>query len=184
MPPISDKHLEERILKAARRLWRTHGDTGLTLRAVAREAGTTTPTLYKRFRSKEALRFALAYRVREELFARLFACASLEEIYAEYLRYAEENPHEYELLRVSWGRFFLPGNPRPGRVFTLTKMAERFGGEPEDYAHAFEALFLSCHGTATLLTVMDDPAQRATLRENSINICRNILDNAKIFCRP
>jgi AcrR family transcriptional regulator len=182
MPPIADKHLEERILKTARRLWRTHGDAGLTLRAVAREAGTTTPTLYKRFRNKESLRFALAYRVREELFARLFSCASLEQVYREYLRFAEENPHEYELLRVSWGRFFSPGNPRPGRIFVLTKMAERFGGEPEDYASAFEALFLTCHGTATLLTVMDDPELRKKLRDNSIKLCGNILENIKIFC--
>src|SRR5438552_5168253 len=134
MPPISDKHLEERILKAARRLWRRRGDPGLTLRAVAGEAGTTTPTLYKRFRNKEALRFALASRVREELLAQLFSCASLEEIYGQYLRYAEENPHEYELLRLSWGRFFSPGSPRPGRAFALAKMAARFGGEPEEYA--------------------------------------------------
>src|SRR5258706_6246436 len=66
MPPVADKHLEERILKAARRLWRTCGERGLTLRAVAREADTTTPTLYKRFRNKEALRLALAYRLRDE----------------------------------------------------------------------------------------------------------------------
>jgi AcrR family transcriptional regulator len=181
MPPVSDKHLEERILKAARRLWRTRGDSGLTLRAVAREAGTTTPTLYKRFRNKEALRFALASRVREELFARLFSCASLEEIYRNYLRFAEENPHEYELLRVSWGKFFSPGNPRPGRVLVLMKMAERFGGEPEDHAHAFRALFLACHGTATLLTVMDDPIERETLRESSINVCQSILASVATF---
>jgi AcrR family transcriptional regulator len=79
MPPISDKHLEERILKAARRLWRTRGERGLTLRAVAHEAGTTTPTLYKRFRNKQALRLALAYRLREELNAELFSSPSLEQ---------------------------------------------------------------------------------------------------------
>jgi AcrR family transcriptional regulator len=181
MPPVSDKHLEERILKAARRLWRTQGDRGLTVRAVALEAGTTTPTLYKRFRNKEALRFALAYRFREELFARLFSCATLEDIYRAFLDYAEQNPHEYELLRLSWGNFFSPGNPRPGRVFTLAKMAARFGGEPEDYAGAFEALFLSCHGTATLLTVMDEPEQRKALRENSVKVCDSILNNIEIF---
>ena len=71
MPPIADKHLEERILKAALRLWRKRGEDGLTLRAVAEEADTTTPTLYKRFRNKEALRLALAYRFREELTADL-----------------------------------------------------------------------------------------------------------------
>jgi len=46
MPPHADQLLEERILKAAQRLWRTRGEHGLTLRAVAREAGSTTPTVY------------------------------------------------------------------------------------------------------------------------------------------
>ena len=87
MPPIADRKLEERVLKAAQRLWRTHGDKGLTLRAVARAAGTTTPTLYKRFRDKKALRLALALRVRDELNAELFSCSSLEEVYRRYLRY-------------------------------------------------------------------------------------------------
>src|SRR5215813_8787618 len=127
MPPIADKHLEERILKTAQRLWRTHGEDGLTLRAVARGAGTTTPTLYKRFRSKKALRMALAYRIREELNAQLFSSPTLEDVYRRYLRYAEENPHEYELLRMSWGHFFSPGSPRPGRAWALAQLAGRFG---------------------------------------------------------
>ncbi len=59
MPPKADKQLQERILKAAQRLWKTRGEHGLTLRAVAREAGTTTPTVYKRFRSKQAIQIAI-----------------------------------------------------------------------------------------------------------------------------
>ena len=181
MPPIADKHLEERILKAARRLWRTRGDSGLTLRAVAHEAGTTTPTLYKRFRNKEALRLALAYRLREELNAELFSSPSLEEVYRRYLRYAEENPHEYELLRISWGHFFSPGSPRPGRAWALTQFAARFGGKPEDYASVFDAFFLICHGTATLLTVADDKSVRTAMRENCLKVCDKLLANVTIF---
>src|SRR5258706_14040361 len=94
MPPIADKHLEERILKAARRQWRTRGESGLTLRAVAREAGTTTPTLYKRFRNKQALRLALAYRLREEFNAELFSSPSPRPGNLGFLRYPETKPHE------------------------------------------------------------------------------------------
>jgi AcrR family transcriptional regulator len=181
MPPTADKHLEERILKAARRLSRTHGDSGLTLRVVAHEAGTTTPTLYKRFRNKEALRLALAYRIREELLAQLFTAPNLEEVYRRYLCYAEENPHEYDLLRLSWGQFFSPGNPRPGRAWVLTQMATRFGGKPDNYAPVFDALFLLCHGTATLLTVTDDKLLRTAIRENCINLCDKLLANVAIL---
>ena len=181
MPPIADKHLEERILKAARRLWRTRGESGLTLRAVAEEADTTTPTLYKRFRNKEALQLALAYRLRDELLAQLFTSPNLEEVYRRYLCYAEENPHEYDLLRLSWGQFFSPGNPRPGRAWVLTLLATRFGGKPENYAPVFDALFLLCHGTATLLTVTSDKALRAELRENCIKVCDKLLANVAIL---
>lgn len=184
MPPIPDRQLEERILKAAQRLWRAHGDVGLTLRAAAREAGTTTPTLYKRFRNKQALRLALAYRVRDELNAQLFSAPSLEAVYRRYLRYAEENPNEYELLRISWGHFFAPGSPRPGRAWALTQLAARFGGQPEDYVRVFDALFLACHGTATLLTVAEDKGVRQALRESSIRVCDKLLENVAILRRP
>jgi len=40
MPPISDKHLEERILKPPGAYGGRAAESGLTLRAVAREAGT------------------------------------------------------------------------------------------------------------------------------------------------
>ena len=181
MPPISDKHLEERILKAARRLWRTRGESGLTLRAVARAAGTTTPTLYKRFRNKHALRLALAYRLREELNAELFSSQSLEEAHRRYLRYAEDNPHEYELLGISWGHFFSPGSSQPGRAWLLTQLAARFGGTPEQYGPVFDALFLMCHGTATLMTVTDDKAMRESIRESCINVCDKLIANVAIL---
>src|SRR6202007_835093 len=93
MPPHADQLLEQRILKTAQKLWRTRGQAGLTLRAVAREAGTTTPTVYQRFRNKEALRKALAERVRLQLNEYLFAAKSLEDVSRRYLEFADEHPH-------------------------------------------------------------------------------------------
>ncbi len=140
MPPIPDQQLEERILMAARRLWREHGEKGLTLRGVARAAGTTTPTVYKRFRNKDAIQLALAIHVRSELFEEMFKSSRVEEIYRRYLAHAEAHPHEHELLRLSWSQLFSPGRPRLGRVWTLGQMAARFGGQPEDYEQLFDAL--------------------------------------------
>jgi AcrR family transcriptional regulator len=179
MPPIPDKHLEERILKAAQLLWRTRGEQGLTLRAVARKAGTTTPTLYKRFRNKEALRLALAYRFREELTADLLASPTIEQAHRRYLAYVEAHPREYELLRVSWGHFFT--TPRPVRGWLIGQLAARFGGQPEDYAAVYDGIFLLCHGTSTLLTVApDESVQRAT-REICIKVCDKLLENAALL---
>src|SRR5215472_18386816 len=102
MPPKVNAQTEGRILKAAERLWRTRGEHGLTLRAVAREAGTTTPTVYKRFRNKQALRKALADRVRSQLNEQLFAAKSLEEVCRRYLAFVHQHPHEYQLLLHAW----------------------------------------------------------------------------------
>src|SRR5208282_4484496 len=151
MPPTPDKNLEERILKAALRLWRNHGEQGLTLRAMAQAAGTTTPTLYKRFRSKEALRMALAYRVREDLTADVLSSTSMEQVPRRYLSWVETHPREYELLRMSWGHFF--STPRPVRGWLTAQLAARYGGEPQDYSAIYEGIFLLCHGASTLITV-------------------------------
>jgi AcrR family transcriptional regulator len=179
MPPIPDKNLEERILKAAQRLWRNRGENGLTLRAVAREAGTTTPTLYKRFRNKEALRLALAVRFRDELAGELFSSPTIEQMHRRYLTYVDQHSREYELLRLSWGHFF--SRPRPVRAWLIGQLAERFGGQPEQYGVVFDALFLLCHGSSTLLIVAPDQEVRVAIREECIRVCDKLLENAALL---
>ena len=182
MPPIANKQLEERILKTAQRLWRTRGEHGLTLRVVAREAGTTTPTVYKRFRNKQALMLALAERFRAQLNEQLFASPTLDDVCRRYLRFVEEHPHEYQLLWHTWSEIFHPEGPRLGRIWLLGQLAARFGGQPEDYARTFYALFLITHGTASLLTAPEnDEIARNEVRENCLAVCDTILKNVAIF---
>ena len=181
MPPIPDKQLEERILTAARRLWREQGEKGLTLREVARAASTTTPTVYKRFRNKEAIQLAVALRLRAELSAEVFASTSLEEVCRRYLAFAEANPQEYKLLRLSWPQFYAPGLPRPGRVWVMAQMAARFGGSPEDYGQIVDALFMLCHGASSLLTVEGDKVAHEVMREACIKTYDRIIEHLAIF---
>jgi len=182
MPPIADKHLEERILKSAHRLLRVRGDKGLTLRAVAREASTTTPTLYKRFRNKEALRFALANRFRDELTADLLASPVIEQSHRRYLAYVESHPREYELLRLYWGHFF--STPRPVRSWLLAQLAARFGGEADQYSAVYDGIFLLCHGASTLLTSAPDQAVLEATRNICTRVCDELLRNAPLFRSP
>ncbi|HEY6129399.1 MAG TPA: TetR/AcrR family transcriptional regulator [Candidatus Acidoferrum sp.] len=181
MPPHADQLLEERILKAAQRLWRTRGEEGLTLRAVAKEAATTTPTVYKRFRNKEALMIGVAMRIRSQLNEALFAAKSVQQVYRVYLRFAEEHPHEYQLLFRSWTDIFHPDQPRPGRVWFMTQLANRFGGAPEDYDRAFYAFFLLAHGAASLLSVPSDEVASNEVRNNFLAISDTLLKNIKIL---
>lgn len=181
MPPHADKQLQERILKAAQRLWRKRGEHGLTLRAVAREAGTTTPTVYKRFRNKQDLQIALAKRFQAQLNEALFATPSVDELNRTYLRFAEENPHEYQLLYSTWTDVFHPEMPRPARALLMSQLATRFGGKPEEYARAFYALFLLTHGAATLLAVPGDKLAHNEVRENFHSICGTLFEHIRLF---
>lgn len=181
MPPKADSRLEERILRAAERLWTSRGQAGLTLRAVARAAGTTTPTVYKRFRNKKALVVALAERFKAELNSRCFAAPSLQDVYRRYVEFAEENPRKYELLWGTWTDIFHPQSPRPLRAWFLTQVAQRFGGKPEDYARGFYALFLVSHGAATLLTVPGDTEAHAEVRGHFKEICDVLFENISLF---
>jgi len=179
MPPIPDKHLEEKILKAAQRLWCTHGEKGLTLRAVAHKAGTTTPTLYKRFRNKEALRLALAYRIRDELTADLLSSPGIDHFSRRYLAYVEAHPREYELLGMYWGHFF--STPRPVRSWLLAQLAARLGGEPDDYSAVYEAVFLLCHGASTLLTSAPERSVLEATRSICLKVCDSLIENAALL---
>lgn len=181
MPPTRDQRLEERILKAAQRLWRTRGEKGLTLRAVAHAAATTPPTVYNRFRNKAALRLALTQRLQAQLQAECLAASSLEDVCRRYLGFAEKHPHEYRLLWADWGRIFGPHRPRPIRAWLLSQLANRFGGKPEDYEHLFYALWLLSHGAASLTTLGADAAASAEVRENYFTICDTLLQRADIL---
>jgi len=181
MPPHADLQLEERILKAAQRLWKAQGPASLTLRAVAREAGTTTATVYKLFRNKQALRKALADRVRSQLNEQLFASKTLEEVCRRYLAFVHQNPHEYQLLLHAWSDVFHPELPRPGRAWLMQQFANRFGGDPEDYSLVTYALIMLSHGAATVLSIPGDEIARKELEENFLKIADRLIEHNEVL---
>src|SRR5260370_25773697 len=61
-----DPDLEARILNAARKLWRKGAGKALTMRAVARAAGTNTPAAYRRLPHRPDIRRALFQSTRQE----------------------------------------------------------------------------------------------------------------------
>jgi AcrR family transcriptional regulator len=181
MPPHADLQLEERILNAAQRLWASRGQQGLTLRAVAKAAGTTTPTVYKRFRNKQALHKALAERVRAQLNESLFASKSIEEVCRRYLKFVEQRPHEYQLLLHAWSDIFHPELPRPGRAWLMTQFANRFGGNPEDYSLVAYALIMLSHGAATVLSIPGDEIARQEVEETFLAISDRLIQHNQIL---
>lgn len=160
MPRQPDAGLEDRILNAAHALWQRGGDKSLTMRAVARAAGTNTPAVYRRFKDRQDLVRGLLLRTADRIRDRFEQAATLEEMAEAYIDRALRAPHEYELF-YSHARELSPkkgaGKPQPIREsrpnFKLLEqlLAKRLGGIPEDHTKLALAVWATLHGTTMLL---------------------------------
>jgi AcrR family transcriptional regulator len=159
-----DPDLEDRILKAARRLWKKEGQHSLTLRAVARVARTNTPAVYRRFPHRDDILRALLQQTKQEVLQQLTTASSVEDACERYLDFALSHPHEYELYYLhEYELFFssqskrgltlnqLINQKRPAVEFIKGKLATQMGGQPDDYTLSTLALWALLHGTAMLL---------------------------------
>lgn len=160
MPRHPDPDLEERVLKAADGLWRRGGERALTMRAVARAAGTNTPAVYRRFKNREDLIHGLLLRIVARLRQHFEQGETMEEMAETYLEYALRMPNEYKLF-YTHGVLMSPrkgrGGPRPIResrpnfAFAENLLVKRLGGTPDDHTQTALALWAILHGTAELL---------------------------------
>jgi AcrR family transcriptional regulator len=165
MPRQPDPHLEGRILDAAQKLWKKGAAKSLTMRAVAKAAGTNTPAVYRRFADREDILRALLRRIQQEVGEALRLCRSPEEACEHYLEFALNHPHEYELFYEHAHQLPRPSRAAPLREHRPTmglieqKLAERLGGEPSDYTRLSLALWAVTHGTAMILISKSIPAE-------------------------
>jgi AcrR family transcriptional regulator len=159
-----DPELEERILSAARQLWKKGAGKALTMRAVAQAAGTNTPAVYRRFPHRDDILRALLRRTRQDIFQLLDAATAVEEAFESYVDYALRHPHEYELyyqheyellfsMRRARGATLnqVFKQQRPAIEIVKRKLAARLGGSPDDYVQLTLAVWASLHGTIMLL---------------------------------
>lgn len=151
MPRKPDAELESRILDAAYKLWSRRGEKGLTMRAVATAAGTTTPTMYQRFRDKRDLVALLRIRALEKLVSVLQPACSPAATCGRFLDFASTNPHEYRLLTADWAVRLSREERRPTFELIKKRLAAQLGGVPEEHARLALALGALVHGTATML---------------------------------
>lgn len=157
MPRHPDPDLEGRILDAAQKLWKKGGESSLTMRAVARAAGTNTPAVYRRFRDRNDLLRGMLHRIRLEIAAMLKSASTVEEGCERYLDYALAHPHEYELFYDhNYDLFHAPHvrhQPlgQPARDEMRRKLQERFGPSSDRHESLLTALWMLVHGAALLL---------------------------------
>ena len=162
MPRNPDPKLEARILDAARELLHQGGEDKLSMRVLARMAGTNTPALYRRFRDRDAILRALGEGFRRDLLAVLQPCKTPEEMAHAVLGYALKKPREYELYYSTLINK-LPGD-RPNFEFAKKRLADWLGGTAEERTGLVLALMALIHGTALLQTAgVVSPGNKKTM---------------------
>jgi AcrR family transcriptional regulator len=191
MPRHPDPDLEDRILNAAQVLWRRGGEKSLTMREVARAAGTNTPALYRRFKDRRDLVRGLLLRIATRIREDFEAGETLEEMAEAYVDSALRLPNEYQLF-YSHARELSPprgtGRARPIResrpnfAFVERLLANRLGGAPEDHTQLALAVWAALHGTTMLLLSKSIPeGHEAELRSACRAAVKTLLESAGRF---
>lgn len=151
MPRHPDPDLEQRILDAASRLWARGGEKSLTMRAVAKAAGTTTPTVYERYRDRNDILLALRLKTRSELFAALSETQTLRESFEAYMEFALSHSHAYEVLFDGVAKPPSLHESWPSFNLMRERVAKRLGGNPRQHTRLMLAVWCLMHGTAMLI---------------------------------
>ena len=180
MPRQPDLEVEGHILDAAYRLWRSKGERGLTMRAVAREAGTTTPTVYQRFKDKREILEALRLRAQLQLFAAVKGSRAVVQFCRRYLDFAASHKHEYELIHADWSARLHRDEPRPSFELLQRRLADCLGGKPEDHRRLTLAIAALSHGTATQLLIpgVQESVMRE-LRQTCLMAAESLVESAR-----
>jgi AcrR family transcriptional regulator len=148
MPRHIDPEVEGRILDAARKLWRKGGEKALSMRAVAKLAGTNTPAVYRRFRNREEILRGVVTSYQQEVSEQLKPCRSLQEMAQKYADYALQYPHEHRLMMS--GLLARMTRARPNFEQALNRASEWLGGTPDDHRKLMLALVSLIDGFALL----------------------------------
>jgi len=177
LPRKADARLEGRILDAAYRLWSEGGEHALTMRAVAREARTTTPTLYERFRDKEDLLALLRRRARLNLFSAIRPSRSPVDACRNALDFFVLHPNEFRLIADDWAIEFARREPMPSFELMKQRLANQLGGTRAEHTQLALALVALLHGTATLLHAEDIHEKISRdFRHSCISACETLIE--------
>lgn len=173
MPRQPDPDLERRILDAASRLWARGGEKSLTMRAVAKAAGTTTPTVYERYRNRGEILRALRLKTRHELFEALSRTHTLREAFQSQLDFALRHSYAYEVLFDGVGKPPSLNEPWPSFNLMRERLAKRLGGNPRQHTRLMLAIWSLMHGAAMLII---RGRFEGALRTQTVHACMDALE--------
>ncbi len=151
MPRHPNPDLEGRILEAASRLWARGGERALTMRAVAKMAGTTTPTVYQRYRHRGDILSALRMETSRQLIETLRPARTLRQSAERYLQFALEHSYAYEVLFDGVAKSPSLHEPWPSFRLLRERLRPELGAGFRQYTRLMLALWSVMHGTAMLV---------------------------------
>jgi len=176
LPRTPDPALEARIVAAALRLLDRAGESAITMRAVAAEAQTTTPTLYDRFGDREALMRAVIDQATEDVLEVIRPLRSVEVMFREYLRFSRDHPMRFNLSVEMFGARLQAEEKMPAFELLKARIAEEFGvtgSRGEDLAFAIASL---AFGTVSgMIAAGNDTPHANELRRASTGALRLLL---------
>lgn len=176
MPKRPDPQLEARVVAAAMRLLDRDGEEGITMRSVAAEAGTTTPTIYERFRDRDALLQRVLEEATVELLAVLEPEHSIEGIFEAYLQFNAARPMRFNLTVQTFGRRLTMGEKMPVFDLVRSRIRQQLGSstrEAEDVSLAIASLLLGTVGGMIAAGV--DSHHASELKRTSLSALRKLL---------
>ena len=185
MPRKADLRLESRILDAAYQMWSSRGEDALTMRAVARASGTTTPTLYERFSNKDDLLALMRQRARRNLFVAIKPSRTAVQACQRVLDFFAAHPNDYRLISEDWALAFARKEHMPSFEFLKQLLANQFGGASAKQTPLALALVALLHGTATLLHSVNVHRKLSRdFRHACISACESLIHGASAKSRP
>src|ERR1700719_3654028 len=180
MPRIADPELPHRVLKAAAALWQSGGEESVTIRGVAAEAATTTPTVYSYYADREALLTALRALAFQRFSAYLAKSRDFQDACARHLEFGTSHPRDYELL---YGRGWMErvtSDARGGEIERYTTHLVRAGVDESRAARIAYPTTVMLHGVVMhrLLNKKQNPLGRA-IAAACLDACMTLLENAR-----
>ena len=176
MPRLPDAELEKRIVSAAIRLLDRGGEAAITLRAVAKEAGTSTPTIYERFSDRDGLMKKLVDQATEDLLEILQPKTTVEAMFRIYLRHSCDYPLRAGLMVETFGNRYVARDKMPAFELLQTRIAEELGikgRKCEDLALAIASL---AFGTAQgMIAAGGDSPHAAQFQWTALQALRMLL---------
>jgi AcrR family transcriptional regulator len=152
--------VRDRVVASARHLLETEGTSGVTMRRVAEAMEYTAPVIYQHFANKDALIGELVRQGYDELETRLKEAQGIADIddrlaavAAEYLRFAGENEHLFDVMNGT----ALDADERRaaawGTITVLAKLVDDWADEHQvelEAQEAYEILWGTLYGMAAL----------------------------------